>query len=275
MARRLLWALTVAAPICSASCTETDSAPVRAQRPSLEEAVVLRVESGRVSADSTFQAGGGAIEVEFREVHSSPRPEDAAPYVRVGDGWLELHGAATIVSGGRVYRVRRGNCETEDTSFGDYSITSIVACEVFADELDAPPPTFATGADAASFVATERRGTLETDARGSIVAVRSTGFDLGKFDASLGGGKGIFSIVGGLDIITAFGVKSLDFDEGEEPFVGHEESFELGPQRIFVTIGNTSRNCVPDCLDMYSFTVKARPLDGAPKEAPAYVLEYL
>jgi hypothetical protein len=159
----------------------------------------------------------------------------------------------------------------------DYTTQSFTSCEVRVDELEASVVPASTKARMVHLQLSDRYAKSGcSTAEGSLLAARSTGFYIGATDDTTDPWT-VLGISGGLDIVTSFGVKNLDFDHQQRPIWGHEETFEIGPQRItakVLDVGNSNVRCDYVCRNVYDIEIRAEPLPNAPPEAMPTVLEY-
>lgn len=227
-------------------------------------------ETVHISLGKDATADAGAIELSFRPVHAVyERPDgvrgSAAPYVLVEGGWLEIVDRVRIARLDNLYELRRGACTTEERRDGDFIYRELTGCDIDVESLgDDAPELVPFGSSQVLNLADRNAATKLVAVADGIVAVRSTGFQVGNV---LPGGPGfqiVESMNAGLDIITSYGVKNLDYDGTQKPIIGHEQSFELGPQRVFVKIvdvGNTNTRCDGGCRNVLDVEVRTEPLE--------------
>jgi hypothetical protein len=274
--RRAAWAFFLAA-IGLEACDDGASAP--------ETKAVIRSHEGEVRSGQPLVFDGGAIEVAFRPVHRSYEREDrlevqgvGVPYVKVGDGWLEVAGSLEVASGGRVFRVALGECRYDESFHGDYYTKDLSACAVRVDELAfaaGRAPT--TGGTLRFSLDGVRETTRRFPQAEPLAVVRVPGFYIDTTQEGPTPSGGAISIDGGIDVITSFGVKNVDIQTDVRPLTEHVETFELGPQRgtiRFVETGEPRGDCAELCFHDYEVEVALEALPGAPAEAPALVLAY-
>jgi hypothetical protein len=248
------------------------------------QAAVLASRSLHLTAGPAVSVPDTDLQIVMKQVHSSYQtnngvmPEIGMPYVGLSNAWLEIAGTATVMSRGKAYRLTRTGCSNVQKSGSDYVYWAITACDVLVEELDAKPRSVSTAAYADRITIADRYAATATvaPAPGGLVGLRDTGVYIGN-TAPGDGGFVTESIQAGVDVVTSFGVKNIDFEYATKPILGHEETFELGPQRVtlkVLDVGNVNTKCDPSCRNVFDLEVRAEPLPNAPGDAIPEILEY-
>ena len=242
-------------------------------------------------ADQTFVLDSPARVIRFyddrtdlslRVVHRVYERADGAstdtgvPYLRVGDGCLELLERIELQNEGYQFTVTAEGCRTEPRSGDDYVYNAVSSCTVRVQTTHAVRPEQSQAAEHHSlFALNDRFAThLGKLADGELIALRSTGTELGNVDISVTPPY-VSAAKAGLDVVTSFGVANLEIDYFNTAVVGSQRDVTLGPQDFTLTnddIGNGNTHCYTGtCKNVFDLDVLAKKNSN---QAPLRVLSY-
>jgi hypothetical protein len=221
-------------------------------------------------------------ELSLRQVHSVYERadgvfvEEALPYLKVGDGCLELLERVELQSGEYHFTVTNEGCESESRSGDDYVYRALGSCTIRIETDRRTPVEPRLGVAHHSLFALNDRfaTTLSKTAEGELLALHSTGTILGNVDTSVNPPE-VRVARAGLDVVTSFGVANLEIDYFNAQVVGAKRDLSLGPQNFTLTIsdiGNGNTHCYTGtCKNVFDLDVLVEPT-GA--RSPIRILSY-
>lgn len=221
-------------------------------------------------------------DLSLRIVHQVYERADGAftdagvPYLRVGDGCLELLERIELQNGGYHFTIIAEGCRTERRSGDDYVYSALANCSVRVQTTRAAQPAQSQAAAHHSLFALNDRFTtyLAKSADGELIALRSTGTEMGNVDISVTPPY-VSAAKAGLDVVTSFGVANLEIDYFDTAVVGSKREVTLGPQDFTLTIddiGNTNTHCYTgSCKNVFDLDVLAEKNGD---QTPLRILSY-
>lgn len=202
--------------------------------------------------------------------------EGGVPYLKVGDGCLELLERIELQNGGYHFTVINEGCGIERRSGDDYVYSALANCTVRVQTTRAAQPAQSQAAAHHSlFALNDRFATyLGKSADGELIALRSTGTVLGNVDISVTPPY-VSAARAGLDVVTSFGVANLEIDYFNTAVVGAKRQVTLGPQDFTLTIvdiGNSNTHCYTGtCKNVFDLDVLA---ENNGNQTPLRILSY-
>jgi hypothetical protein len=200
------------------------------------------------------------------------------PYVSVRGGWLEILHATTLYSHGYLFTIQNAGCQTVTDTCGDCGYQDLASCDITVTTAAVTPDSKPGGLDPASvdqlFSLDSRYDAFAVTAAGNgWVAVRGLGFFIGNVDGTKSPPQPT-GLMGGVDIVTGFGVANIDFDYFDAQVIGATGTTTIGPHAIAWTIddvGTVNTHCYDGgCRDVFDFDVAATVSD-ARSRVPAIV----
>lgn len=249
-----------------------------------QEVVPVREELEEINLipGKTFLLKDNKTELALRNVHKYTWTqggvfvENGLPYVKVEDGWLEIINSATIASNEYDFQIDKLSCNVQRKSREDYVYFSLESCTLRVKTMSSSTPKVAVTTFQRNISLGDRYDKLlSTTEQNQLLAVRSLGFAIGNVNREIKPWV-VESINSGLDVVTNFGVKNLDFDYyKDKPIIGSERTFALGPQQVtlkILDVANSNTRCNPSCRDVFDLNVSINP--STSKDGQVKILRY-
>ncbi|MFA6307743.1 MAG: hypothetical protein WCS88_01075 [Patescibacteria group bacterium] len=207
--------------------------------------------------------------------------EKGLPYLKIDDAWLEIFNDAEIYSNGYNIKLKNNGCAILEKFQEDYSYNYIDSCNISVDiKKDEADYILPKATEHTFSFDTRYDGFLIKNNYDNFVAIRETGFYVGNIDNSKNPPEPT-SLRAGLDIITNFGVKNIEFDLFDEKVLNRVDSIIIGPLKISYSIkdvGNSNTHCYTgSCINIFVIELKSEVIDDKYSEvkiiSPASLLE--